>query len=285
MSLSQRGFTLLEISIAMLMISILLAGVLTGTGALESAGKSSQQEKQMESIETALQAYLKSNRHLPCPDIDGDGKEDRNSTSGVMYCTDRSGYLPYQDLSTDELDAWGNPFLYVVNARAEQANRINDICESASVFGQAGARDKDSGFAYCTATNTYYCSSCSSLCPSVCSFSEDPRDADQPPYFHLPTPPIGTDLAGDGVNSEKNLWLKDNSGDEIDNAIVAMIVSFGENGAKTWQNCNNGTTLHERENCDNDIEFSHATDSANRDYLYWLTMYDVKRAMLDSEGF
>lgn len=50
--------------------------------------------------------------HLPCPDTDGDGMENRTGTA----CASVEGDLPWVDLGVAENDSWGNHYRYRVSS-------------------------------------------------------------------------------------------------------------------------------------------------------------------------
>lgn len=281
----QQGFTLLEISIALLLVGILLGGALTINSASRQVDKADETKAQMNAIKNGLLSYLKVNKYLPCPDIDNDGVEDRKISGGVSVCKSRNGTLPYQTLVLPEVDAWGNPFYYRVNARAELSGDVNDLCETASVFGLSGTRTKPSTAALCTQNGVFYCDKCSDVCGMGCDYNADPRTVDAPPYFSWHTPPKGAE----NPDGYKNMLVEDESGNEYENAVVAMVVSFGSNGAQTWTDCDQATLANsvERANCDNDAAGVFKVDTAVTmdDYLTWITIFDVKSAMLDVRGF
>jgi len=91
----QRGFTLLEAALVVVIMGLVLGAMMVGRN--QSASKSTASEAVfMDSAITALFKYAKRNNRLPCPDVDGDGQEDRvNSlcTPGV-----HSGGIPYLTL-------------------------------------------------------------------------------------------------------------------------------------------------------------------------------------------
>lgn len=283
----ERGFTLLEISLALLLIGLLTAGGFKITSALRHVDKKAETQAQIFEIKQGLLTYLKVNKFLPCPDTDGDGEENRDldSVSGVSACHSRYGQLPSQTLSVSSEDAWGSPFYYRVNQRSEQKKYVNDICQTASVFGISGARTKPSAAALCPDNGVFYCAKCGNVCASNCDFNADPRSADSPPYFNLHTPPKGAENA-DGY---KNMVVIDENSNEVENAIIAMVVSFGSNGThQTWSDdCQQAQVKdsRERENCNNDSVFQINNSVAMDDYLTWITLHDVKQAMIDIKGF
>lgn len=290
LNISAAGFTLMEVVLALLLIGLLAGSYLKFANVTSYAEQAKETRFQVQEIRDGLLTFLKVNRYLPCPDIDGDGREDRSTSrdAGITYCKERSGFLPSVQLGVATKDAWGNPFYYRVNARAENKDDINDVCETASVFGQQGpsARPAESGF--CPETQMFYCdcgdARADGACPGNCDFDQEPRRTDAPPYFRLDTPPVGVDNA----DSLKNMVVLDGSTrDELDNGIVAMVVSFGRNGEQAWSNCDSQTMTNatELENCDGDADFRLDRGSPQDDFLGWLNVLDVKRAMVEVDGF
>ena len=108
----ESGFTLIEIAIAIVIISLLLGGLL---GPLSVRVEQQERERTkaiLEEIKEALYGFAIVNGRLPCPDsnVPNDGRE--NLTSGA--CTNAAGTLPWVDLAVPELDAWGRRFRYRV---------------------------------------------------------------------------------------------------------------------------------------------------------------------------
>lgn len=278
----QTGFTLIEISLTLLLLGVLLMGSLQLSGAFKQVAKSTQAKSQMLTIKAAMLAYLKVNQFLPCPDTSGDGEQNTKVVGGVTVCQSRSGTLPYKSLQIEGKDPWHNPFYYRVNARSENKNYVNDICQTASVFGQKGNRTVKTGAAMCPTSKIFYCGHCSDVCSTSCDFSGDPRTVNAPPYFNIATPPNGVENA-DGF---KNMVVENDAGTTINNGIVAMVVSFGSKGQQISANCNANTTAGspERENCNGDANFALSTLGKFDNYLTWLTIYDVKQAIMTARG-
>lgn len=285
----QTGLTLIEMAFALLLIGLIMGGGLSFLGVFNQVENSKTTERQMLEIKQALLTYLKVNKHLPCPDTDQDGKENRKESGGVSVCKAREGTLPSRDLGVSRKDVWQNAFYYRVNARTENKKYINDLCQSASVFGQNGAGVLPAQSGVCETSNLFYCHCASAksdgACIGNCRFSEDPRPGDFAPYFIMETPPNGVDEA----DALKNMKVIDENQEEIDNGIVAMVVSFGKNGQQTWMDCLAATEpgTEERENCDGDRSgvFQLNQSAEMDDYLAWITMYDAKQALLEVRGF
>ncbi len=289
----QKGFTLIEISLALLLIGILMASVLTLSSSMETTDKSKQAQQQVLQIKQALLTYLKVNKHLPCPDTSGDGKQNIRLSSGITTCKKRQGFLPTLDIGVKDKDAWGNAFYYRVNPRSENKKYINDYCQAASVFGQSGAGSVPNKGGLCTDSQVYYCQCAAAksdgACPGLCDFNADPRTlgttpGNTPPYFMLDSPAVGVDNA----SALKNMTVIEENGNIVETGIVAMVVSFGQNGQQTWDHCQANTQANsaERNNCDNDQagEFELDLSAPLDDYLTWITMNDVKQAMIAIKG-
>ncbi len=104
-----RGFTLVELSVVLFIVSLLLFGLL-GPIATQIESKERQQTiDMMNDIKEALYGYTIINRALPCPDTTGDGAAD------VPCALTGDGWLPWQTLGLNfQGDVWGNRFKYHV---------------------------------------------------------------------------------------------------------------------------------------------------------------------------
>lgn len=278
----QKGFSLIEVALALFLISIFFASMLTTNGAITLVEKQQKQAKEMQDIHQAMLTYLKVNRYLPCPDTDGDGRQNRKIRSGVSVCKSRSGTLPYRDLSVESQDYWHQPYYYQINARAENKKYVNDMCQTASVFGAEGDVTISNKMGYCASSHIYYCHDCDKVCSTTCQTKGniDVSGFGAPPYLQLDTPPVGVDKEGNGTNSHKNLWLEDLNGNEIENALVYVIASYGADGQVTWAKCNNADSRQQKENCDGDEVFSE-TRGDNQDFLDSMTVLEAKQALLE----
>ncbi|MDY6904778.1 MAG: LamG-like jellyroll fold domain-containing protein [Thermodesulfobacteriota bacterium] len=116
---SQAGFTLIEMAIVVIIIGIvisIMAGVLP---TLIRTGKIKQAQAILEKTDYALEGYISANGRCPCPDTDGDGRENRNDSGTADpsddTCDNYVGDLPYLDLGlTSGNDNWDNPITYGV---------------------------------------------------------------------------------------------------------------------------------------------------------------------------
>jgi prepilin-type N-terminal cleavage/methylation domain-containing protein len=112
---NERGYTLIELTLVILIIGILIAGVAIPLASQVGLAKQKQAREELARIEEALIGYAVAdpNHRLPCPDTDGDGVQ--NFGSAPDYCDDGDnpeGYLPWRELGVGRLDPWGNPYRY-----------------------------------------------------------------------------------------------------------------------------------------------------------------------------
>lgn len=115
----QRGFTLIEMAIVLVIVTILIGGLAMPLSAQIQARRIAETNRTLEEAREALLGYAMThpanspatNRYLPCPDTDGDGRENRVSDT---TCTAYHGLLPWVDLGVAPQDAWGNRLRYAV---------------------------------------------------------------------------------------------------------------------------------------------------------------------------
>ncbi len=135
--IQQRGFTLVEIAIVLVIVGVLAAGALLGLGEFKSVQSVKESEQKIENIKKQLLIFGQVNKFLPCPDTDFDGFENRSGSA----CLSDVGTAPYVDLGLqreDVEDAWGNFIRYAVNREADNAALVCDKRESASYFCNSG---------------------------------------------------------------------------------------------------------------------------------------------------
>jgi type II secretory pathway pseudopilin PulG len=130
------GFTIIEIAIVLFIIGIITASLLSGAGAFRETAKFKEDQQKLQDIKLALLSYSAVNAYLPCPDTDGNGKENRTAA----HCTNTTGLLPHLDLNTHATNAYGYPFSYHVNRHTDDPADIVDENNSASYFGNCSGK-------------------------------------------------------------------------------------------------------------------------------------------------
>ena len=109
----QGGFTLLEVSIVLLIMGFLLASVMQPMGARMMERQRNETLQQLSSIREALIGYAAVHHRLPCP-VDAQAQSN---------CTSAHGYVPVVELGLSGhydgrgllVDSWGNPYRYHVS--------------------------------------------------------------------------------------------------------------------------------------------------------------------------
>lgn len=108
----ERGFTLVEIAVVVLVLGLLLGSLLGPLSIRIEQQETRKTSDQMEEIKEALYGYAMANGALPCPDTGDDGRQDRTGSPEV--CSGAAGSIPWTDLGVSGLDAWNHSFRYRV---------------------------------------------------------------------------------------------------------------------------------------------------------------------------
>jgi len=118
------GFSLVEMAVTLVIVSLLLGALTAPLAAQRQLQRRAQAEQLLNDVRDALYGYAASRvaadggPHLPCPDIDGDGGEDRSGGA----CTAPEGDLPWADLGLGRRDPWGDVLRYRVSVAFADAN-------------------------------------------------------------------------------------------------------------------------------------------------------------------
>jgi len=261
---NNKGFSLLEASIALMVLVILMVTTVNVVKSTRDYDHLLDNDVYMKEVRSALMMFVRVNSFLPCPDSNGDGKENRQGAPSFECSTDQ-GKIPYLDLGVAETDAWGQPLLYAVNAQADTPFSPTALQASARYF-----------------------------------------DNRNPPAFSFDTFPLGRTSSGNDnrgignyrvcgeITSLSHGCTNSTSSDEIlEFSAIAVVVSFGQNGAAAWHafNSKNRGELSdaEFENVDDDQQFWKASGSRQEgqafdDQLFWILGGDVKYAIISSGG-
>lgn len=119
------GFTLVEIAIVMVIISLVFAGGLAGVKGFRDNATYTQADNYLQESRTALLGFALAQGYLPCPDSDGDGVQDIEDITSGETCTANAGTLPWSDLGLDSMPPWKAPIIYAINAQATAATCSN----------------------------------------------------------------------------------------------------------------------------------------------------------------
>lgn len=230
------GFTLVELSVVLVIVSLLLGSLTLTISTLRDASKFRETQRQLLQIRETLLGFAAANGRLPCPaSPDSNGLEsfctnDSGSCGAVLTAPARlpehgrcshpfAGFLPGATLGHTELDDHG----YAIDSWAGISNRIRYAVASVSINHVKNAFTASDGMK--TATIVAIAGAGRLLC--VCSSA---------------------------ANSSSDACHPTNL---LTNAAVAVIFSSGRNGPT------GGTSVDEAENIDDDAVFiSHSPTSA-----------------------
>lgn len=108
-----RGFTLIEIAVALTVIALLSVGAI---GVLQMSmlrTRIAETRVALDEAREAVTAYAVANRSLPCPAVSATDGTEQSRAGGS--CTSRRGLLPWTTLGVRGIDGWGNRLGYIVS--------------------------------------------------------------------------------------------------------------------------------------------------------------------------
>jgi prepilin-type N-terminal cleavage/methylation domain-containing protein len=126
-----KGFTLVELAVALAIIALLIAGALIPLSTQMDVRNAADTQRTMESIRDAIIGFAQANGRLPCPaagtvprggtDAAGRpaGAEQLTPTTlpppSTAVCTNSFGVVPWTTLGVPETDGWSRRFSYWVS--------------------------------------------------------------------------------------------------------------------------------------------------------------------------
>jgi len=118
--LDQSGFTLVELTIVLVIVALLSGGLMLGISGQREQIQSKEARQQLETIREALIGYAMSNGRLPCPaPANLPNTDPAAGKARTPPCTGslRFGVVPWVTLGLSETDPWGNRFTYFASAK------------------------------------------------------------------------------------------------------------------------------------------------------------------------
>ena len=271
-----RGYTIVEMAIALAVLGLLFAGALYPWQNRVESDQRREVESLLDSARLAVVAYAARNRtraasfqpqgggpvdqipagrpYLPCPDITGDGVEDRASlgevsrfgnfrnpfvrrdivgtiaTVGIGVCLRHKGMLPWATLGVAENDVWGGRFTYRVDPAFSSAllgfdettradiYDFRDLCPLTISHPDSFSR-RDGGSESCP-TRRGDLPMPSLICDAVpCNLDSIGQNAG-----------IGNILIGLVATASVNIFPSNYEPNDIIDGAVFVIVSHGPNG-------------------------------------------------------
>jgi prepilin-type N-terminal cleavage/methylation domain-containing protein len=114
-----KGFSLVELSVALIIIALLLVGALIPLSTQIDVRSAAETQRTLDSIREAIIGFAQANGRLPCPadgtkaaGAAGAGTEALSGTA----CANLFGVVPWAALGVPETDSWGRRFSYQVSA-------------------------------------------------------------------------------------------------------------------------------------------------------------------------
>ena len=150
----QRGFTLIELAIVLVIIGVLIGSFIGTLGSRIDTTRRAETAEDLDRIKTALLgfAYSSGGPYLPCPctndcDTDPDfapptepGQENRG-LGGACTAGTTVGYLPWGTLGLKPGDSWNTLYSYWVDPDFSDSVAVFDLADTGS--GQVRTRSPD----------------------------------------------------------------------------------------------------------------------------------------------
>ena len=119
--ITQRGFTLVELAIVILIMGLVMGGLAMPLAVQRENGRIRDGQAQLESVRDAIEGYALVNGFLPCPATPASNGNSAVSGGG---CDEQHGFVPATTLNVTGvrngdnllLDPWGSPLRYSVTA-------------------------------------------------------------------------------------------------------------------------------------------------------------------------
>ena len=117
-----KGFSLVELAVALAIIALLLAGALIPLSTQMDVRNVADTQRSMESIRDAITGFAQANGRLPCPangaiaaGTAGAGTEQVSGSTCIGGGSVFFGAVPWATLGVPEVDGWGRRFSYWVS--------------------------------------------------------------------------------------------------------------------------------------------------------------------------
>ena len=157
----QKGFSLLELAIVLMIVGTLMSGVLIGVRQSTDNARRSNARNQLMQVEEAIYGFAQSYGRLPCPATADSGGFEAHGGSPSYNCTQWHGFVPVATLGLTAavnqdglmVDPWLNPFRYSVTDDAGLNDRnFTEASELANLFAGLNSTGSSLPSLLCIAT-------------------------------------------------------------------------------------------------------------------------------------
>ena len=150
---SSKGFTLVELSIVLVVVAMIAAGVLTVLTSSSEKQKNAAMQTSFATIEQALMSFRKTHDRLPCPANPALPASDANygvetgpagTCAGITAGNTIYGIIPTKTLGLSDssmLDGWGRRITYMVDKRITQVSAFTQFPMSDPNIGSITVKD------------------------------------------------------------------------------------------------------------------------------------------------
>jgi prepilin-type N-terminal cleavage/methylation domain-containing protein len=168
-----KGFTLIEIAIVLVIVTLLAAIVAPLAIGQAEASRRATTKARMDNVDKALILFVQRNQRLPCP-ADGsldntsalNGVENRNPLTGDCNGNQQTGVVPSRSLGLgdeDVTDGRNLRFTFRIGQYLARNNSLNmTMCDPIGTFSATGSVVGPGAFRVCANT-------CTSITPATCT--------------------------------------------------------------------------------------------------------------------
>lgn len=137
----QQGLGLLEVVLLTLLLGGMVLGGLVSLRTLQQSQQAEAAEQNLRRADRAVITFVAQRNRLPCPDVDGDGREDALATgTGCSATAGQKGWLPLTTLGLDGTgtDQGAMPrLLYLVQRQAQDLGLADPVRHNPPAFDTA----------------------------------------------------------------------------------------------------------------------------------------------------
>lgn len=233
-----KGFSLVELTVALLIIALLLAGALIPLSSQIDVRNAAETQRNMDSIRDAIIGFAQANGRLPCPANGGTPAGTVDTTTWATSvgagaeqwdpannrCYTAFGVVPWTTLGVSETDAWGRRLSYRVAPAFADAISLNTWQSRQTAVPGPG---------------TFLPQQFATFTPSpadqnpTCPTSSPPAVA---PYVLSPAPALSSfALCSLGDIAVWTRGTATTTAAPLGTALPAVFISHGKNGFGAWQ--------------------------------------------------